>query len=250
MYYVYELIDPRVNLPFYVGKGKSGRVYFHLSEKSRAKSDNERKFNKIQKIRKEGYEPEVKIVKYFDDEEDAYDYEEVLIKKYGRIRYEENGILTNICESSRPPILKGRTYQEIYGDRWEEQIQKRLKTKKERGNYGGVKNHTEETKKKISDKVSGKNNPSYGVPCSEERKRKISEKAKQRFADGVISPTAKTWKLVSPEGKEYIINGKLKEFCKEHNISYATMTAAIKYNRTGPRKNGWTISYDSQNTSR
>jgi hypothetical protein len=68
MYYVYELIDPRVNLPFYVGKGKDNRVYFHLSEKSRAKSDNQRKFNKIQKIRECGYEPEIKIVKYFDIE--------------------------------------------------------------------------------------------------------------------------------------------------------------------------------------
>lgn len=32
--------------------------------------------------------------------------------------------------------------------------------------------HTEEAKRKISEKVAGKNNPSYGVPCSEERKRK------------------------------------------------------------------------------
>jgi hypothetical protein len=63
MYYVYELIDPRVNLPFYVGKGKNDRVYFHLSEQSRVKSDNARKFNKIQKIRKDGFEPEIKIVK-------------------------------------------------------------------------------------------------------------------------------------------------------------------------------------------
>ena len=68
MYYVYELIDPRVNLPFYVGKGKDKRVYFHLSEKSRAKSDNFKKFDKIKKIRKEGYEPEVKIVEYFENE--------------------------------------------------------------------------------------------------------------------------------------------------------------------------------------
>jgi len=241
MYYVYELIDPRVNLPFYVGKGKDDRVYFHLSEKSRAKSDNKRKFNKIQKIKKDGYNPEVKIVKYFDNEEDAYDYEENLIKKYGRIRYEEDGILTNICESSRPPKLQGRTYQEIYGDKWEEQIQKRLKTKEERGNYGGVRNHTEETKRKISAKVAGKNNPSYGIPCSEERKRKISEKAKQRYSNGFTPPSAKTWKLISPEGKEYIIIGELKKFCKLHNISYATMSAAVKYNRTGPRRNGWTI---------
>lgn len=241
MYYVYELIDPRVNLPFYVGKGKGNRVYFHLSEKSRAKSDNRRKFNKIQKIRKEGYEPEIKIVQYFENENDAYNYEEHLMKKYGRIRYDEGGILTNICESSRPPKLKGKTYQEIYGDNWEEQIQKRMKTKEERKNYGGVKKHTEETKKKISQKVSGKNNPSYGVPCSEERKRKISERAKQRFADGFKSPSSVTYLLTSPSGEKFEVFGGLKEFCKSQNISYATMSAAIKYDRRGPRKNGWSI---------
>ena len=241
MYYVYELIDPRVNLPFYVGKGKGNRVYFHLSEQSRAKSDNFKKFDKIKKIRKEGCEPEVKIVKYFEEENDAYDYEEELIKKYGKRDIDEGGILTNICESSRPPKLNGRTYQEIYGDKWEEQIQKRLKTKEERGNYGGVRKHTEETKKKISEKVSGKNNPSYGVPCSEERKRKISERAKERFANGFVSPSAKTWMLISPQGEEFIITGELKKFCKSQNISYATMHAAILYERKGPRKNGWSI---------
>ena len=240
MYYVYELIDPRVNLPFYVGKGKNNRVYFHLSEKSRAKSDNERKYNKIQKIRKEGYEPDIKIVKYFENEDDAYDYEEQLIKKYGRIRYDVNGILTNICESSRPPKHKGRTYQEIYGDKWEEQIEKRRNLQIEVGGYG-PKKHTEETKRKISEKVAGKNNPSYGIPCSEDRKRKISEKAKQRFADGFKSPSAKTFILTSPEGEEFEVSGELKMFCKLKNISYATMSAAIQYNRTGPRKNGWSI---------
>lgn len=242
MYYVYELIDPRVNLPFYVGKGKDKRVYFHLSEKSRAKSDNFKKFDKIKKIRKEGYEPEVKIVEYFENENDAYKYEEELIKKYGKRDIDEGGILTNICESARPPNLKGRTYQEIYGDGWEEQIQKRLKTKKERGNMGfGGRTHTEESKKRISEKISGKNNPSYGVPCSEERKLKISKRAKERFAAGFKSPSSKIWKLVSPENKEYNIIGGLKEFCKSQNISYATMSAAIKYNRKGPRKNGWSV---------
>lgn len=240
MYYVYELIDPRVSLPFYVGKGKNDRVYFHLSEKSRAKSDNERKFNKIQKIRKDGYEPEIKIVQYFENENDAYNYEEQLIKKYGRIRYDEGGILTNICESSRPPKLKGKTYQEIYGDNWEEQVEKRKTLQMKAGGYG-PKRHTEETKRKISEKVAGKNNPSYGVPCSEERKRKISERAKERFAEGFKSPSSVTYLLTSPSGEKFEVFGELKKFCKSHNISYATMHAAILYDRKGPRRNGWSI---------
>jgi hypothetical protein len=240
MYYVYELIDPRVNLPFYVGKGKNDRVYFHLSEKSRAKSENKRKYNKIQKIRENGHEPEIKIVKYFEDENDAYDYEEILIEKYGRMRYDENGILTNICESSRPPKLKGRTYQEIYGDEWEEQIEKRRKAQIDAGGYG-PKKHTQETKNKISAKVAGENNPSYGVPCSEERKEKIRKKAKERYENGFKPPCSTLYILTSPEGVEYNVFGELQKFCKDNNISYATMHAAIMYNRQGPRKNGWSI---------
>jgi hypothetical protein len=241
MYYVYALIDPRVDLPFYVGKGSNDRVYFHLTEQSRAKSDNPRKYNKIQKIRNDGYEPEIKIVRHFENEEDAYLYEEELIKKYGRIRYDEGGILTNICESSRPPALKGRTYQDIYGERWEEEIKKRLDTKKERGNFGGVKKHSEETRKKISEKTAGKNNPSYGVPCSEERKRKISDKAKERYANGFKSSTAATFILTSPEGETVEVFGELEKFCESKNICYATMQAAIRYDRKGPRRNGWSI---------
>lgn len=240
MYYVYELIDPRVNLPFYVGKGKNKRVYFHLSEKSRAKSENPKKYDKIQKIRKEGYEPEIKIVEYFENENDAYEYEEKLIKEYGRKNIDEGGTLTNICESSRPPKLKGRTYQEIYGDNWEEQVEKRRTLQIEAGGYG-PKKHTKETKRKISEKVAGKNNPSYGVPCSEERKRKISERAKQRFANGFKSPSSVTYLLTSPSGEKFEVFGKLKKFCSENKISYATMHAAILYDRRGPRKNGWSI---------
>ena len=240
MYYVYELIDPRVNLPFYVGKGKGNRVYFHLSEQSRAKSDNFKKFDKIKKIRKEGYEPEVKIVEYFENENDAYYYEEELIKKYGKRDIDEGGILTNICESARPPKLKGKTYQEIYGDNWEDQIEKRRNLQLSVGGYG-PKKHSEETKKKISQKVAGKNNPSYGVPCSEERKRKISEKAKERYSNGEVSPTSVTYVLINPSGERFEVFGRLKEFCKSQNISYATMSAAIQYNRKGPRKNGWSI---------
>jgi len=101
--------------------------------------------------------------------------------------------------------------------------------------------HSEEAKKKISEKVSGKNNPSYGVPGSEERKRKISEKAKERFAAGFKPPSAKTWKIIGPDNTEYIIVGGLQKFCKCQNISYATMIAAIKYKRKGPRTNGWSI---------
>lgn len=101
--------------------------------------------------------------------------------------------------------------------------------------------HTEDTKKRISQKVSGKNNPSYGVPCSEERKRKISERAKERFSEGFKSPSSVTYFLTSPSGEKIEVFGELKKFCSENKISYATMHAAILYERKGPRRNGWSI---------
>jgi hypothetical protein len=104
--------------------------------------------------------------------------------------------------------------------------------------FGGRK-HSEEAKRKISEKVAGKNNPRYGIRLSQEIKTKISENITPKF--GKDNPNSKTWKIVSPENKEYIITGTLKEFCESQNISYATMSAAIKYNRKGPRKNGWGI---------
>ena len=104
--------------------------------------------------------------------------------------------------------------------------------------FGGRK-HTEEAKKRISEKVAGKNNPRYGVKLSQEIRNKISQNRTPKF--GKDNPNSKTWRIVSPENKEYIITGALKEFCKSQNISYATMSAAIKYDRKGPRRNGWSI---------
>jgi len=99
--------------------------------------------------------------------------------------------------------------------------------------------HSEESKRRISEKVSGKNNPRYGIKLSEEIKLKIKQNKKPKF--GKDNPNSKTWKIVDSNKKEYIISGGLKEFCKSHKISYATMSAAILYNRRGPRKNGWSI---------
>ena len=104
--------------------------------------------------------------------------------------------------------------------------------------FGGRK-HTEEAKKRISEKVAGKNNPRYGVKLSQETRTKISQNIHPKF--GKNNPNSKTWKIISPENEEYVIIGGLKEFCKSQNISYATMSAAIKYHRKGPRTNGWSI---------
>lgn len=107
MYYVYSLSDPGDNLPFYIGKGKNGRAWVHLNE-TNDKTDNLRKFNKIQSIKNKGLCPTVEIVcAGYTDECMAYEHEEFLIDFYGRAGYDKNGILTNICKDSRPPHSAG-----------------------------------------------------------------------------------------------------------------------------------------------
>lgn len=137
-----------------------------------------------------------------------------------------------------PPNHKGKTYEEIYGvEGAREQRKKRAKLQKERGGYGPVK-HTLETRKKISESVSGKKNPMYGKKQSDETKMKISSKIKGRY-NGGDNPNSCRWKLTDPIGTEYIISGTLKQFCIDHNLKYATVRKSYEINR--PMRNKWKI---------
>lgn len=97
-YYVYALIDPRNNEPFYIGKGKNNRALSHYSEKTLRKESNSKKRAKIKKLNKLGYQPLIEYLEEeIEDETTAYNLEEKYILKYGRIGFEKNGTLTNIC---------------------------------------------------------------------------------------------------------------------------------------------------------
>lgn len=96
MYYVYSLIDPDTDKPFYIGKGIGDRALTHQYFKSGC--NNPYKDSVIRRILASHKEVPYKILKDgFQNESDAYDYEELVIKDIGI----EN--LTNICESRRPP---------------------------------------------------------------------------------------------------------------------------------------------------
>lgn len=60
IYYVYQLIDPRNNKPFYIGEGKGERAWSHQSFNSGCK--NPHKDRIIRKIQSLGLEVIVSIV--------------------------------------------------------------------------------------------------------------------------------------------------------------------------------------------
>lgn len=153
IYYVYQLIDPRNNKPFYIGKGSGNRAYSHNQFKDG--NENPYKDRVIRKLHEQGLEPIVKIIKYFNKEQQAYDYEEYLTEKIGL----DN--LTNMVVGARPPSKKG----------WkpsEETLKKRSQ------NLKGIE-RTTEWRQKLSLCKQGSNNPMYGKknPCSEEKRLSI-----------------------------------------------------------------------------
>lgn len=158
MAYVYELIDPRNNQPFYVGKGTGKRAESHLIE-PKEKTSNLRKWYKIQSIREAGFEPIVLRVQDGLSDKDAYDLEETLIKQYGRKGIDDGGILFNICSNNRPPSMLGKTH-------------KAETRAKQRDAHKGKKKSPEHCQN-IGLAKSGENNPNWGKKLPQERIDKI-----------------------------------------------------------------------------
>lgn len=140
MFYVYIYYHPHTNQPFYVGKGSGSRYKKHLTE-TKDTTENYKKWAYIQGLRNLGLEPIIEKVFNTSNEELAYDEEERLIRHYGRQGIDKGGILTNICENSRPPRRTGPLT--------EEHKQKISKAHKGHKKYNPDYQHTEETKKKI-----------------------------------------------------------------------------------------------------
>lgn len=106
-FYVYELIDPRNNKPFYVGKGRDNRAWKHvlLRTNEKVKKANPHKHNVINQIIESGNSVIVKLV-LSSDEQTAFDYEQTLIKQYGK--RSAGGLLTNICKGGEGATTEGK----------------------------------------------------------------------------------------------------------------------------------------------
>lgn len=152
-YYVYQLLNPISNKPFYIGKGSGDRAWTHNFFKDG--NNNFYKDEYIKMLHSQGLEPIVDIVKYFNSEDEAYDYEEQLTESIGLKN------LTNLVIGARPPSKEG----------WVPSAE--TLAKRSRGLKGIPR--TKEWCQNLSLAKQGKNNPMYGkkVPCSAERQMSI-----------------------------------------------------------------------------
>lgn len=104
MYYIYEYIDPRINLPFYIGKGKNNRKYNHINNQKESKHENSDKFQIIQDILSAGMSPIIReIESNIENEQEAYAREDYYILLHGRKDIDQNGILSNKTLHGHPP---------------------------------------------------------------------------------------------------------------------------------------------------
>jgi len=109
-YYVYILINPINEEPFYVGKGKGARykqhekeIDKHLEYFSLRSFEPEKllslKLKELYDLRERGLSPQIDIIKILNDS-DAYLLEHCFIAWFGR-RLCGNGVLTNVLSGGR-----------------------------------------------------------------------------------------------------------------------------------------------------
>lgn len=156
MYYVYELIDPRDNKVFYVGKGKHKRMYSHYNRiKNGYGSHNIFLERKIKKIINENLKPKCKKIFESENEEECFNKETERIKEIGRVNLcnlTNGGEGVSGCHKIRPNFT-GHKHSEESKKRISESILKSKKYKE------GMKNRD----------FNGEHNPMYGRSRTGER---------------------------------------------------------------------------------
>jgi hypothetical protein len=225
-YYVYHIINPITNRIFYIGKGCGSRCKQHLTDKKEY-AFNKRLNGYIRNLIDDNNIPIITKVAENLNEEEAYLLEESQIKKYGRVGFDENGILLNILESGRPPSFKGEDHH-WWGKKHSEESKKKMSETKKKMYASEMFVHpqkgkplSDETKAKISKSNTGKKRTKEVI----EKTRQLSlgrpqtDFQKQRAREA----NQKKWLVITPEGKEEIVIN-LTKYCRENGLDQGNMT--------------------------
>lgn len=193
VYYIYHLIDPINNEIFYVGMGKNDRMYYHEKSVNNNKFPNNNRFlfNKIKKIKNNGYKIIYKKLIENLNKYDAIKEEIKQIKNIGR-RNLNKGTLCNLTDGGEGMLNPtkeirekigysrvGKTWEEIYGIDGANKRHEELKLRhlngfckgENNGMYGKTNRHTEKTREKMRKSHTGKKR----APHTDETRLKISK---------------------------------------------------------------------------
>lgn len=220
--------------PYYIGKGQKKRIYDRSGKPCHIPKDKTK----------------IIFLKQNLTEEEAFKHEEYMIRVFGRIDI-GTGILRNksnggqgasgairseetkrkIGESQKGKIVTEEQRKNIgrarRGKIHSEETRKKLKEKRVGRKPSLGMKHTDEAKKRISDKTKGENNPFYGKTHNENTKSKLSSRYN------------KLLKFVSPTGEVVEEFTTITKFCKKHNLHKSNLIKLMK----GKSKTckGWTL---------
>ena len=222
-YYTYAYLRED-GTPYYIGKGKKDRW-----------SQKERHNVKVPPKNR------ISFLKMNLTEEEAFKHEKYMIAVFGR-KDLGTGILRNMTNGGEG--CSGYKHSD------------EAKIKISEANSG--RKWSDDSKKKLSEKCKGRK----PIPISEEAKKKLSKMRKgvprdkhiikkmmetreknQSFVEN-NNPNSKKFVFISPEGKQYVIEGRFKKFCDENNISYYGLQHFKKTGKILPCCKGWRVFID------
>ena len=218
-YYVYEWFIEETNEIFYVGKGTGNRV---TSMKNRN--------NYFKNIRKK-YKCNYRILKYFQNENDAYNYE---LKR---------GIELKEIGQAKACYVLGN-FKKFIDDSVLEKM-KKTSFKKDRTPWNKGKKMSDEYKQKCRERV-------LGTKQSEETRRKrsnslknhiVTKEAREKIGLSKMKPII----LINLDTKEEIVYKKISNLAKELNICQSSLCRPLKSGKI--YKNKYIIKYANTEVS-
>jgi hypothetical protein len=237
-YYVYALVDPRTDLPFYIGKGSGNRAYSHLKD-NRVLNENRFKKHVILGIRALGLEPTIRILQdNILDETEAYCIEKMFIEQFGK-RIDGLGPLTNIFDANSPSSRFGES-NPFYGKT--HSIEVRAKIASSNRQRKG-RNHSEETKQKMAASQQGKRH------TEESREKiKVARSAqiipKEAYVERGLRARGRPrlsarFEWTIEKNDMIVVSRSLASACRKLGIPYSTARSVCDSNKTVA---GWSVS--------